>query len=166
MSALTVAAPEIGNGLEEAFRKYRNRIFRAAYRITGNAADAEDVLQTVFLRLSKQENCGSDIANLSSYLYRSALNAALDVLRSRQSNATQSFEENSAVHASAHDQELRAQLRGAIAKLNPRHAEMFVLRYVEEYSNGEIAKMLITSQAVIAVTLFRVRRQLQKDFQS
>lgn len=138
-------------------------VFRAAYRVTGNASDAEDVLQTVFLRLARRED--GEIANLGSYLYRAGLNAALDVLRSRQATA-QSSGEGSVEAASGHDQELRAQLRAALAKLNPKHAEMFVLRYVEEHSNREIAEMLNTSQAVVAVTLFRVRRQLQKDLAS
>lgn len=138
-------------------------VFRAAYRVTGNASDAEDVLQTVFLRLARRED--GEIANLGSYLYRAGLNAALDILRNRQATA-QSFGEAPVGTASGHDQELRAQLRAALAKLNPKHAEMFVLRYVEEHSNREIAQMLNTSQAVVAVTLFRVRRRLQKDLAS
>jgi RNA polymerase sigma-70 factor (ECF subfamily) len=138
------------------------QVFRAAYRVTGNTADAEDVLQTVFLRLARREE--TEIANPGSYLYRAALNAALDVLRSRQSANAQTLEDAPEPMGNPHDQELRAQLRAALAKLNPKHAEMFVLRYVEEHSNKEIAQMLGTSQAAVAVTLFRIRRQLQKDF--
>jgi RNA polymerase sigma-70 factor (ECF subfamily) len=155
---------ETQSGLEEAFRKHRMSVFRAAYRVTGNASDAEDVLQTVFLRLARRED--GEIANLGSYLYRAALNAAFDVLRGRRASASQSFDEAPAQIARSQDHELRAQLRAALAKLNPKHAEMFVLRYVEEHSNREIAQILNTSQAVVAVTLFRVRRQLQKDFAS
>jgi RNA polymerase sigma-70 factor (ECF subfamily) len=42
------------SGLERVFLEYQARIFRAAYRITGNVHDAEDVLQTIFLRLARQ----------------------------------------------------------------------------------------------------------------
>lgn len=163
-AAVAIAPVEMESGLEEAFRKHRMSVFRAAYRITGNAADAEDVLQTVFLRLARREGDAAEVSNVGSYLYRAALNAALDVLRHRQTAALQPFDEAPAEMASSHDHELRAQLRASLARLNPRHAEMFVLRYVEEHSNREIAKILGTSQAVVAVTLFRVRRQLQKDF--
>ena len=83
---MAILPVETQSGLEEAFRKHRMSVFRAAYRITGNAADAEDVLQTVFLRLARRDD--SDIANVGSYLYRAALNAALDVLRSRQTAAS------------------------------------------------------------------------------
>ena len=163
-AALAISPVETQSGLEEAFRKHRMSVFRAAYRITGNAADAEDVLQTVFLRFARRES--EDIANPGSYLYRAALNAALDVLRSRKSAAAERLEDAPAMAMSSLDHELRAQLRAALAKLNPKHAEMFVLRYVEEHSNREIAEMLNTSQAAVAVTLFRVRRKLQKDFKS
>jgi RNA polymerase sigma-70 factor (ECF subfamily) len=156
---------EVQSGLEEAFRKHRMSVFRAAYRVTGNAADAEDVLQTVFMRLARRDDI-NNVENLGSYLYRSALNAALDVLRSRKTDQSETLEQIPDSGAVSHDQELRAQLRSALAKLNPKHAEMFVLRYVEERSNKEIAEMLGTTQAVIGVTLFRVRRQLKKDFQS
>jgi RNA polymerase sigma-70 factor (ECF subfamily) len=55
-------------------------------------------------------------------------------------------------------------LRHALAKLNPRWAEMFVLRFIEDYSNREIAGLMNTSAAVVAVVLHRTRAQLKKDF--
>jgi DNA-directed RNA polymerase specialized sigma24 family protein len=45
-------------------------VFRTAYRITGNAADAEDVLQTIFLRMLRQPTAGSVLAQEESYLRR------------------------------------------------------------------------------------------------
>ncbi|MGH9564872.1 MAG: RNA polymerase sigma factor [Candidatus Angelobacter sp.] len=60
--------------------------------------------------------------------------------------------------------ELRDWLRQALARLNPRWAEMFVLRFVEDYSNREVARMMGTSPAVIAVLLHRTRAQLKRDY--
>ena len=57
-------------------------------------------------------------------------------------------------------------IRQALPKLTGRSAEMFVLRYVQDFDNREIASMFQTSQAVVAVTLFRTRTQLQKDFKA
>ena len=68
------------------FRAHHGLVFRTAYRITGNAADAEDVSQTVFLRLFRREH--DALENEESYLRRAAINAALDVIRSRQSDRT------------------------------------------------------------------------------
>jgi RNA polymerase sigma factor (sigma-70 family) len=59
--------------------------------------------------------------------------------------------------------ELRDALRGALGRLAPRAAEMFVLRYFDGCSHGEIARQCGTSAAVVAVTLFRARRQLKGD---
>lgn len=158
-------------GLEQVFLKHRDLVFRAAYRITGNASDAEDVLQTVFLRLMRQENMAA-VTNLSGYLHRSAVNAALDVLRRRKEAQTISLDgEPNQAHAVSLDTagrvtELRDWLRQALARLNPRWAEMFVLRFVEDFSNREIAGMMKTSPAVVAVVLHRTRAQLKKDFKS
>jgi RNA polymerase sigma factor (sigma-70 family) len=156
--------------LEQMFHDHRTRVFRAAYRITGNINDAEDVLQTVFLRLARREDPGA-VNNLESYLYRSAINAALDLLRSRKSSASVPLDDvapqDSAFSSGlTHSADLRMWLRQALAKLSARHAEMFALRYLEGYDNREIARMLETSQAVVAVTLHRTRGQLQKEFRS
>jgi RNA polymerase sigma-70 factor (ECF subfamily) len=62
--------------------------------------------------------------------------------------------------------ELRDWLRQALARLNPRWAEMFVLRFVEDLSNREIAGLMETSPAVVAVVLHRTRALLKKDFKS
>jgi RNA polymerase sigma-70 factor, ECF subfamily len=59
--------------------------------------------------------------------------------------------------------ELRHALRGALAKLAPRTAEIFALRFFEGHSNPEIAKMLNMSQIMVAVTVHRARKQLQKE---
>jgi len=151
--------------LAHVFQEHNGRIFRTAYRITGNASDAEDVLQSVFLRLVRRERETETVDNLDSYLYRAAINASLDVLRTRR-HRTNLEDVSATVPDSGETVELQVWLRDALARLNERHAEMFILRYVEGYENREIAEMLNTSQAVVAVTLHRVRGQLKRDFQN
>jgi len=164
-----LAEREVRPGLEQVFLEHKDRIFRTAYRITGNAGDAEDALQTVFLRLVRQEN-PSDVGNLAAYLHRSAVNASLDLLRRRKDARTSSLddEENPVEVASASTAgpsvEIRDWLRQALGRLNPRWAEMFVLRFIEDYSNSEIARMMNTSPGVVAVLLHRTRAQLKRDF--
>ncbi len=135
-------------------------VFRTAYRITGNAADAEDVLQTVFLRLVR---LNPEMENPESYLRRSAVNAALDVVRARHDNDTLEQERMASSGSCTELSELRDRLRHAVSKLPPRHAEMFAMRFFEGYTNPEIAKLLGISQVVVAVTLHRTRRKLQKE---
>ncbi len=69
--------------LDEVFRAHYSRVLKAAYRVTGSMSDAEDVLQTVFLRLARRDLATEGVANLESYMYRAAVNAALDLLRAR-----------------------------------------------------------------------------------
>jgi RNA polymerase sigma-70 factor (ECF subfamily) len=153
------------------FQNHHKSIFRIAYRITGSRSDAEDVLQTIFLRLTPNRR---DLApNPEGYLHRAAVNASLDLIRSRtRANSvsldvldfnkeaklsTQSPEDDFA------DVELRELIRHAVAKLEGRAATAFALRYFEGYDNARIAQVLGTSQMVVAVTLHRARTRLRKE---
>jgi RNA polymerase sigma-70 factor (ECF subfamily) len=126
------------------------------------------VAQSVFLRLAGGDEA---ISNPGSYLYRAAINGALDLLRRRNSAANEPLESASAVasqgrgsrpDAEAANSELMQWLRAALGELSPRAAEMFTLRYVEDLDNREIAVLMRTSQAVVAVTLHQTRSKLKK----
>lgn len=158
--------------LENLFREHYDRIYRAAYRVTGSSMDAEDVLQTVFMRLSRRTEPLDLQPNPTAYLLRAALNAGLDIVRGRSRSRTVSFEDDearnrdisSSTPAAQHeDAELRRLIQQAVAKLSPKTAEMFALRYYEGYGNNEIAEMLGTSQLVVGVMLHRSRTRLRKE---
>ena len=70
--------------LDFIFREHHSTVFRTAYRVTGNASDAEDVLQTVVMRLLRRQPDAEAVGNMEGYLRRAAVNAALDLIRSRQ----------------------------------------------------------------------------------
>jgi RNA polymerase sigma-70 factor (ECF subfamily) len=154
----------IGNELDQTFQDFNGVVFRTAYRITGNAADAEDVLQTVFLRLLRRDAACGEITQTESYLRRAAIHCSLDLIRQRQREALKAAGA-APDPASTVDPELRESLKQALAELDPRPAEMFVLRYFEGYSNEEIAAQMGVSRLVVAVTLHRARRRLQKAIQ-
>jgi RNA polymerase sigma-70 factor (ECF subfamily) len=154
--------------IERTFRAHHDLVFRAAYRIIGNAGDAEDALQTVFLRLLRRGRNADPLENPESYLRRAAINAALDVVRSRQADQTVPLPEESSglmptVPAQADSSGLRQALALAMAQLKPRQAEIFALRFLEGYSNQQIAKMLGISQVMVAVIVHRTRLQLRKE---
>jgi RNA polymerase sigma-70 factor, ECF subfamily len=163
--------PEPPKELERLFREHHDLVFRAAYRVTGSAEDAEDVLQTVFLRLAKRAEI--DLApSPAAYLHRAAVNASLDLLRGRtiaRSVALDDLESEPAERASLNpearhaDSELKKLIQQAVSRLGASAAEMFVLRYFEGYGNSEIAAMTGTSQMVVAVTLHRSRARLRKE---
>ena len=170
LSAAAAAIPmtHLSDQLSQLFADHHRRVLIAAYRITGSMADAEDVVQTVFLRLGKGE--GIPPKNAGSYLYRAAINGALDLLRRRKIALVEPIDAAanlpSGSRADSPDTEisraeLGALLRQAISELPTRAAEMFTLRYIEELGNREIAALMGTSQAVVAVTLHHTRSKLK-----
>lgn len=169
---------EASSTLETLFQQHHERVFRTAHRVTGSAADAEDVLQTVFLRLARGSKAVTVPDNPESYFARAAVNASLDLLRTRKraravafddvESGTAAIELVSRRHpeASQEDRELRQLIREAVSKLGPTAGQMFALRYFEGYDNGEIAQMMKTSALVVGVTLHRARARLRKEIGS
>ena len=160
--------------LEELFRAHQVCVLKAAYRVTGSMADAEDVSQSVFLRLARGDFDPGRISNMEGYLRRSAVNAALDLIRSRGDREIEPIEtadeqqSNSGVspERAVSSLEIKDWLRRQLTTLNPRAAEMFALRYLEGLDNPEIALTMNTSQAVVAVTLHRTRARLKKGLRA
>ena len=169
--------PAIGLGagvprLDDLFEQHHTRILKAAYRITGNSTDAEDVLQTVFMRLVRRQDEVDLAAGAATYLYRAAVNAALDLLRARKRARAVDLEEvatelpetpGSGPEEKRQQRELARHLRTAVAALSPRAAVIFSLRYFEGYGNREIAELLGTSQTAVAVILHRARHRLSRE---
>lgn len=152
--------------IERIFEDCHGLVFRTAYRITGNAADAEDVLQAVFLRLLRRDPSAEPLSDPQSYLRRAAVNVSLDTVRVRQESKSVPLEDSAPGPDTGDQRELKDSLRRAMAALSPRAAEIFALRFFEGYTNPEIAKMLGMSQVHVAVLLHRTRKQLQKEIKS
>jgi RNA polymerase sigma-70 factor, ECF subfamily len=172
MTAQKATTRSLPQEFEQMFRAHHELVFRAAYRVTGNAEDAEDVLQTLFLRLLRRECPPQFETSPKAYLHRAAINIALDILKTKSRNvSTDEIENHIEDQRPGPDRERDASeiqnwLRTALAELNPRTAEMFVLRHLEGYDNAEIAKMMGTSRGTVAVMLFRARLRLQKSIKT
>ena len=161
--------------IDAAFRDHHRAVLRAAFRIVGNAADAEDVLQAVFMNVLKRARGQShqpiDLGEQPRpYLARAAINAALDLLRKRTrvvdaAAAPEPASDAAGSEADVWRSELRRRLRVALSRLAPRAAEMVALRYFEGYSNVEIAALLNTSASAVAVTLHRARQRLETELE-
>jgi RNA polymerase sigma-70 factor (ECF subfamily) len=145
---------------ERLFREHSQMVYRTAYTIVGSAADAEDVLQTVFLGLLRNE---PDLqSNPKGYLYRAAINSSLNVVRSRKRIELTEDTERFVVPVDRKAAELHARLTEAIAELAPADAHVLVLRYIYDYSDAEIAKLIGVSRGTMAMRLFRARLRLRK----
>jgi RNA polymerase sigma-70 factor (ECF subfamily) len=152
--------------IERLYREHAAFVYRTAFRITRNAEEAEDVLQTIFLRLLRRDHPPDLEKRPGAYLYRAAVNAALDAIQLRTNRAA--LIDVNRIEATLHSpdssfqEKIHRQLHQAIAELNPAAAEMVILRYMHNYSDAEIAKMLGKSRGVVAVSLYRSRARLKK----
>jgi len=152
--------------LEDLFQEHYELVYRTAYSIVNNTADAEDVLQTVFLRLVRRELSPDFRTNVKGYFYRAAVNASLDVVRSRRRyelvGDTEQFDVAVEASDSANADRRHRLLVDALTELTPEAVHILILRYVHDYSDAHIARLLGTSRTVIAVRLFRSRARLRK----
>jgi RNA polymerase sigma-70 factor, ECF subfamily len=156
--------------LEEIFREHSRLVYRTAYSVTGSAQDAEDIVQILFLELLRRGFPVDFRKNPQGYLYRAAVNRALNAVKSNRRRASVADPEHldRAFQVPAETQPvdpnaaLQDRLVAAMAQLSPRAVEMLVLRYEHNRSEAEIGRMLGTSRGVVAVTLFRARARLKK----
>lgn len=152
-------------GFAELYARHYEAVFHAALRVTGRPADAEDVLQTVFLRVLSQGEQDEASRRPATYFRRAAVNAAVDLLRRRTVRAETVYDD-AAPHAAVESGLLlKEQLRRAIATLDSDDATLFVLRYVEGLSNQELAELFELEKNNVAVRLHRIRMRLQAEME-
>lgn len=139
-------------------------VFGTAWRILGQAADAEDVVQEVFLEAHQLQRESSD-DGWGGLLYRMATFRALDRLRQRKATVpleqAESSRADAGPEAEAIGHELAERLRQAITMLSDREAGVFCLRYFEHLSNTEIGGTLGISDGAVRVALHKARAKLQ-----
>jgi RNA polymerase sigma-70 factor (ECF subfamily) len=165
-AAATLSTPPVDETFERLFREHHAFVYRTAYSVTGTRQDAEDVVQTIFLRLLRRGLPADVRANPKGYLHRAAINVSLNIVRARKRQRTTTGIEGLRAIAPLADlnlaDEMREHLIKAMGSLRPRVVEMLVLRYEHDYSDADIARMLGTSRGVVAVTLYRARARLKK----
>jgi len=152
-------------GFAELYELHSEAVFRAALRITGRPADAEDVLQTVFLRVLTRGGDAEAVTQPAAYFRRAAVNAAVDVLRRRDVHAESAYDDL-APHAAVQPPFLlKERLRRAIATVDRDDASLFLLRHVEGLSIEELAGLFQIEKNNVAVRLHRIRHRLQAEME-
>ena len=157
--------PTVTLGFEDAFRNHANLVFTTAYGITRSREDAEDIVQTIFLRLFRSGLPPDLHKNPKGYLYCAATNQSLTLLRSRRRRPAADIETADIAHGAAGEQPdlfLNRRLYDAIENLNPKEVQALMLRYAHGYTDAEIAKLLGASRVSVAVRLHRAKAHLKK----
>ncbi len=144
-------------------------VWRTAYRIVGNRADADECFQEAFLAALEISRRGP-VRHWSALLQRLAAARAVDRLRSRiRRGRHESIADWDALGGpaplpskSVEDAELSTQLREAIAHIPPKQAEAFCLHVLEGWSYREIARHLDATTDAVGVLVHRARLRLRQ----
>jgi RNA polymerase sigma-70 factor (ECF subfamily) len=152
-------------GFAALYAQHYEAVFRAALRVTGNPADAEDVLQTVFLRVLSRNEHEAAARRPAAYFRRAAVNAAVDLLRRRAAHAETVYDDRAPEAAVEPPLLLKERLRRAVATLQSEEATLFLLRHVEGLSIEELASLFQLEKNNVAVRLHRIRLRLQTEME-
>ncbi len=165
---------EAGDGDQAAFLelydRYREPIFRFAYRLLGSVDIAEDVTHDCFLSLiRKPENYRPERASLKTYLYAAARNLALKHFRDQGRETGMNEVSQEPREASSRgplrrllDEELATQVREAIFSLPPMQREALILFEYEGLSMSEVAEIAGTDVGAVKARLYRAREGLRR----
>ena len=147
-------------------------VWKVAYRLLGNSADASDCFQDCFLtafELSGRQK----IRNISALLTRIATQRAIDLMRRNQTRRRAVLrypQENTIPSRSpehlAQTAELAEQLRDALAGLPAEQAEAFCLKHLNDLSYRQIARQLNQDENYVGVLIHRARGKLQQTLNS
>ena len=162
---IEMTSPPVLAGFAGLYERHYEAVFRTALRVTGRPADAEDVLQTVFVRLLSGSEHDEAARRPAAYFRRAAVNAAVDLLRRRAVRAETVYDDTAPHAAVESGLLLKEQLRRAIATLDREDATLFVLRFVEGLSNQELADVFQLEKNNVAVRLHRIRLRLQAEME-
>lgn len=156
--------PASGQEWEQLVREHGTMVFRTAWRIVGNAADAEDITQEVFLE-AHRVRARQVVKNWGGLLRRMSTCRALDRLRERKNvlalERSHPVEDRSDPAEAAIERELSERLRVAVTQLPRREAEVFCLRFFEGLTNEQIASALQIAPGAVGVALHKARTKLE-----
>ena len=167
------------DGDSEAFRalveRHSRAVFRLAHRMTGNASDAEDVVQDTFLKAYKQLSRFESRANFGTWLHRIAVNCSIDLIRARpHREAThdvadlEQFGAGEAADAGRPSPErlmlsteVQARITDAMSALSQMERAAFVLRHFEGQSIDEISRALGLKTNATKHSIFRAVKKMR-----
>src|ERR1051326_2028316 len=144
---------------EAFYRKTAGSLWSYLYRLVGNAATADDLLQKTFFRFLRRKPNPAGAEHMRRYIFRPATTLALDHFRESRREKEKSLEPAPAV---VHDErhELRHDMMRMFGELKPRERALLWLAHVEGADHDEIGEALGVGSKSVRVLLFRARKRL------
>jgi RNA polymerase sigma-70 factor (ECF subfamily) len=176
-----VSPTALDGDFRRLYERYKDRVYNVCYRITGNASDALDASQETFGIVFRRLREFRFQSRFSSWVYRIAVNASIDLKRRSSARRPTSLDALSeatfpdgarfdpADHAAempsrtASRRELEEEIQRAISRLSPKLRAIVVLRYVESLSYEELAETLGLSLGTVKSRLSRAHEALDRE---
>ncbi len=185
MSPATVDKNTIENAIEgdqsafrEIYEQYKAPLFNFIVRMTGNRADAEDILQNVFVKIFRKITTLRASGAFTTWLFTTARNETINHIRKRDRRKFDSIENDdnhqldeqilSSNHrhvtpeTNATDSDLQKKVEAALMEVPEVNRAAFVLGVLEGYSYKEVGEMLDCSVSNVKLRVFRTRAILTK----
>jgi RNA polymerase sigma-70 factor, ECF subfamily len=163
------------DSFRDLVEEYSPMVFRLAWRMTGNEQDAEDVVQETFLKAHRSLGGFDARASFGTWVYRIAVNCAIDLIRRRRYPSAQRPGEGvlDAVDVLpstdplpdrvAFSGQVQRQVASALSQLSARERAAFVLRHLEGMPIERIATVLKSRPNAVKQTVFRAVRKLRRE---
>lgn len=148
---------------ERLVNTYADLILRLSYTYLSHTHDAQDICQTVFLKLIERRPAFASSEHEKAWIIRTAVNLCKDHLKSGWRRATVALDAAEAVPAPAEEE---GSLLSAVNLLPPKYRTVIYLYYYEGYAAREIAQLLGEKPATVSTQLNRGRQQLRTLLES
>jgi len=163
------------SGDEEAFaalfHQYKNLVYKTAYLLLGDAHEAEDVLQEVFIRIYRSlQTFQPEKGSFTKWLHRVTVNQCLNWRRKRRLSFS-SLEEipgldpKGSAPPSPENMELTEGIQRMVSNLKPKQRAVVVLRYYWGYSYDEISQILGIPLGTVKSRLWKALRTMRKELE-
>lgn len=151
---------ELEEDIEKLMHTYGNKLFRLCFITLGNASDAEDAVQEVFIKYLQKAPKFKDEEHKKAWLLTVAANQCRDMLRFKKRHPTVDMEEVREFTKEKED----SGILDALMMLPEKYRVVLILYYVEEYKVETIAKMVGRKKSAIKMRLQKGRKLLEQAY--
>jgi len=143
--------------IDGILEKYSQMVYQIAFTRVKNKADAEDIMQDVFVRFIRCKTQFNDETHIRSWLIRASVNCSKSMLSSFWRKQTAELDEEMLVHIDPDDS-----VYLCVLELPKKYRTVIILHYYEDIPTAELAKILKIKESTVRSHLFRARKLLKE----